>query len=169
MTAGGDGRAATSKVDEARFRQVLGHFATGVTVVAGLDRDRPVGLSVNAFASVSLDPPLVAVCVKHTSATWPRIRQAGRFTVNVLADDQEAVCRTFATSGADRFAGLGWSAAPSGAPILAGVLAWIDCEIEREVEGGDHLLVLGRVTALDVARSGSPLVFFRGGYGGFRP
>ncbi|HVF12949.1 MAG TPA: flavin reductase family protein [Acidimicrobiales bacterium] len=155
-------------VDAARFRQVLGHFATGVTVVTGLDTAGPVGLAVNSFTSVSLDPPLVAISVNRTSSTWPRIRTSGRFTVNILSADQEAVSRRFA-SGGDRFEGVGWRRSPSGSPVLDGALAWIDATVEAEHDAGDHLLVVGRVSALDVVGAGGPLVFYRGGYGRFDP
>jgi len=156
-------------IDEARFRQVLGHFPTGVTVVTGRDPAGPVGLSVNSFTSVSLDPPLVALCVNRVSTTWPRIRDIGRFTVNILSADQELVSRTFASHGADRFAGIGWHPSPSGSPVLEGALAWLDATVEVEHDAGDHLLVIGRVFGLDVAGDGSPLVFYRGGYGRFEP
>lgn len=171
--AAGDGVASTvvtapdGTIDEARFRQVLGHFATGVTVVTGEDGAGPVGLSVNSFTSVSLDPPLVAFSVARRSTTWPRIRETGRFTVNILAADQEAVSRRFAAAGADRFEGLGWHPSPSGSPVLDGALAWIDATVEAEHDAGDHLMVIGLVSGLEVAREGAPLVFYRGGYGRF--
>jgi flavin reductase (DIM6/NTAB) family NADH-FMN oxidoreductase RutF len=159
----------TAAVDEARYRQVLGHFATGVTIVTAAVESLPVGLSVNSFTSVSLDPPLVAFCVSVESATWSTIERAGWFCVNILGDDQEHISRVFAARGADRFRGLGWEPAPSGAPIIAGVLAWVDCETEAKHQAGDHLIVVGRVRDLDVVREGRPLVFFRGGYGRFEP
>lgn len=155
--------------DDARFRSVLGHFATGVTVVAALDQDQPVGLSVNSFTSVSLAPPLVAFCAAKGSSTWPRIREAAAFTVNVLAEHQEELSRVFATRGRDKFQGLRWWPAPSGAPIIDGVLAWVDCVIEGEHDAGDHVLVIGRVRDLDVTDEGGPLIFYRGGYGRFAP
>ncbi|MFN2606649.1 MAG: flavin reductase family protein [Acidimicrobiales bacterium] len=154
----------------ARFRQVLGHFATGVTIVTTADGGDPAGLSVNSFTSVSLDPPLVAFCVAHHSSTWPRIRAAGRFCVNILAEDQEDLCRAFALRGSpDKFRGVGWRPAESGAPILAGALAWLDCTVEATHDAGDHLLVVGRVGEMGVAHEGRPLVFYRGGYGRFEP
>lgn len=160
---------AVSTVDAAHFRQVLGHFPTGVTVITSTNPDgAPVGLAVGSFFSVSLEPPLVAFCAEKTSSTYPKIEASGRFAVNVLADDQEDVCRIFASKAADRFMGVGYKPAPrSGAPLLAGVLAWIDCEIDVVHEAGDHWIVIGRVHDLDVAREGAPLVFFRGGYGRF--
>ena len=134
-----------------------------------LSGSQPLGLSVNSFTSVSLDPPLVAFCVARSSTTWPQLRASGMFCVNVLADDQEAVSRTFAAPGLDRFTGMGWRPAPSGAPVLAGVLAWIDCTVEAEYEAGDHFIVVGRVHELDLGHEGRPLVFYRGGYGRFEP
>ncbi len=153
-----------SAFDSARFRQVLGHFPTGVVVVTAVDGDEPVGLAIGSFSSVSLDPPLVGFFPDKSSTSWPRIESAGHFCVNVLSETQEAVCRTFASKGADKFAMIGWRAGHTGAPILEGVLAWIDCEIDQVVEAGDHWFVMGRVVDLDVPGEGSPLVFFRGGY-----
>jgi len=153
--------------DSATFRTVLGHFPTGVTVVTAAPDDTPVGLAVGSFCSVSLDPPLVAFFPGRSSSSWPQIQAAGSFCVNILADDQEDVCRRFASKEEDKFTGLGWSAAASGSPLLAGALAWIDCDIESVSEAGDHFYVLGRVRDLGVAHEGAPLLFFRGGYGRF--
>jgi flavin reductase (DIM6/NTAB) family NADH-FMN oxidoreductase RutF len=153
--------------DSARFRQVLGHFATGVTVITADGDGGPVGLAVGSFASVSLDPPLIGFFPDKTSSSWPRIEVTGSFCVNVLAADQEDVCRRFASKADDKFAGLGWSPAGSGSPLLDGALAWIDCDIESVTEAGDHWLVLGRVRELGVGHEGEPLLFFRGGYGRF--
>jgi 3-hydroxy-9,10-secoandrosta-1,3,5(10)-triene-9,17-dione monooxygenase reductase component len=155
--------------DEARYRQVLGHFATGVTVVTAVAGGEPLGLAVNSFTSVSLEPPLVAVCIAARSSTWPRVRDVGAFCVNILSEDQEAVSRVFAARGPKRFSGIGYEPARSGSPILAGVLAWIDCTIEAEYPGGDHFIVVGRVRDLGVSREHRPLVFYRGGYGRFEP
>lgn len=156
------------EIDEARFRQVLGHFPTGVTVVTAKPADGPpVGLAVGSFASLSLDPPLVLFCPAKTSSSWPKIEQAGVFCVNILAEEQEEVSRIFATKTPDKFAHLGWRPGHTGAPIIDGVLAWIDCRVESVTDGGDHLVVVGRVLELEVAHEGKPLVFFRGGYGRF--
>lgn len=155
--------------DEARFRTVLGHFPTGVTVVTAVEGDRPLGLSVNSFTSVSLEPPLVAFCAARASTSWPLMRRSPSFCVNVLADHQEAVSRVFATRGADKFRNVQWWPTPSGAPILEGVLAWLDCTLEAEYEAGDHVIVVGRVQELDVTGEGRPLIFYRGGYGRFEP
>ena len=148
---------------------MLAHFATGVTVVTASAGGEPLGLAVNSFTSVSLDPPLVAVCISRASSTWPRVREVGWFCVNILSEDQEAVCRAFAARGSKRFAGLGYRPARSGAPILSGVLAWIDCSIEAEHGAGDHVIVVGRVHDLGVAQEQRPLVFYQGGYGRYEP
>ena len=150
--------------DAATYRRVLGHLPTGVVVVTGMDDGHPVGLAVGSFTSVSLDPPLVGFFVAHTSSTWPRIAAGGVFCANVLCDEQESVCKTFATSGVDKFAAVDWTPGPTGAPVLAGALATIDCTIESVHEAGDHVLVLGRVVELDAADAGTPLVFFKGAY-----
>lgn len=151
-----------------RFRQVLGTFPTGVTVVTAIDADgNPAGMAVGSFTSVSLAPPLVAFLSDHSSTSFPRIRTAASFCVNVLGAHQEAVCRAFAGRGGDKFTGLDWSPAPSGAPRLAGVLAWIDCTFESVTDAGDHHLVMGRVQALDCTDNGTPLVFYRGNLGRF--
>ncbi len=155
-------------IDEARFRQVLGHFPTGVTVIASKpDDEPPVGLAVGSFFSVSLDPPLVGFCPGKSSSSWPKIEAAGKFCVNVLADDQEDVARVFAGKGEDKFQTVGWRPASTGSPVIRDVLAWIDCSLEDVHEAGDHYLVTGRVHELKVEREHHPLIFFRGGYGSF--
>nr|WP_246377247.1 flavin reductase family protein [Nonomuraea soli] len=159
-----------NQLDGQRFRTVLGRFATGVVAITALDPTSgdPCGLAANSFTSVSLDPPLVAFCVAHTSTSWPRLRSAKTLTVNVLAEDQQRICLQLASRGGDKFAGLGWSDSPGGSPVLDGALAWIDCSIEAEHPAGDHVIVVARVLQLDTHAEGGPLVFFRGGYGAFR-
>ena len=154
--------------DGQKFRQVLGHFPTGVAVVTGMDADgKPAGMAVGSFSSVSLDPPLVAFMPDKSSSSWPRFRDSGSFCVNILGAEQESVCRTFASKGGDKFAHLSWSPAGSGSPRLDGVLAWIDCDTEVVHEAGDHFIVIGRVRELDIGTPALPLVFFQGGYGRF--
>jgi flavin reductase (DIM6/NTAB) family NADH-FMN oxidoreductase RutF/DNA-binding IclR family transcriptional regulator len=154
--------------DGKRFREVLGHLPTGVVVITAVTPNgQPSGMAVGSFTSVSLDPPLVAFLPTRTSSSFAAIREARTFCVNVLAAKQEPICRQFAVSGADKFAGLNWSPAPSGAPVIDGVVAWIDCEFERIDEAGDHYIVLGRVTHLSTGVPTIPLLFFQGGYGGF--
>jgi 3-hydroxy-9,10-secoandrosta-1,3,5(10)-triene-9,17-dione monooxygenase reductase component len=149
--------------DAATMRAVLGHFATGVTVITALDGE-PVGMAANSFTSVSLDPPLVLFCAAKSSSTWPRIERAGSWCVNVLAEDHETLCRTFAGKAEDRFAGVAWHAGATGAPVLDDALASLDCDTEAQHDAGDHVIVVGRVRALH-SREGKPLLFYRGGYG----
>ncbi|MEU0411090.1 flavin reductase family protein [Streptomyces griseorubiginosus] len=149
-------------LDPAEFRRVLGSFATGVTVITAPGTP-PAGFACQSFSSLSLDPPLVAFMVGRTSGTWPRIAQAGVFCVNVLSAEQGELCRAFAVSGADKFAGVAHDPAPvSGSPRLAGTLAWIDCTIHAVHTGGDHLIVVGRVDALGTGEGERPLLFHRG-------
>ena len=154
-------------LDPHEFRRVLGHFATGVAVVTappGTAGEPPAGFACQSFSSLSLDPPLVTFMVGRTSTTWPRIARAGVFCVNVLSAGQDGLCRAFAVSGADKFAGVEYDAAPvSGSPRLAGTLAWIDCAIQAVHPGGDHLIVVGRVNALGATgEEKRPLLFHRG-------
>jgi flavin reductase (DIM6/NTAB) family NADH-FMN oxidoreductase RutF len=153
--------------DTAKFRQVLGHFPTGVTVITAMSDGQPAGFAVGSFASLSLEPAQVLFCAGKQSSTWPKIRAAGKFCANVLADDQEAVCRVFASKAEDKFAEIGWRHSGNGSPLIADALAYIDCEIANMIESGDHFVVIGKVTDLDVQHEGSPLIFFRGGYGRF--
>ena len=157
---------AASAPEPARFRQVLGHFCTGVTVITTMDPDgRPAGFACQSFAALSLDPPLVLFCPSRTSATWPRIAEAGHFCANVLTAGQRDLARVFGTAGADKFAGVAWSPSASGAPVLAGVLTWVGCVVEAVHEAGDHYVVLGRVTELGPVGTDAPLLFYRGRYG----
>ena len=156
--------------DGEHFRHVLSHYPTGVVVVTAVAGDGGLaGMAVGSFTSVSLNPPLVAYLPDVSSTSFPRIRTATSFCVNVLAADQHSVCRAFATRGGDKFAGTEWSANRYGAPRLAGAAAWIDCDLESVTEAGDHYLVLGRVLALDTPGDRAPLVFYRNGYGSFHP
>ena len=152
--------------DAAKYRQVLGHFPTGVTVITALSNDVPVGLAVGSFASLSLDPPLVLFCPGSQSSSWPKIRATGSFCVNILGADQEHICRVFAGKDPDKFASIEWSRAKdTGSPRIDGALGWIDCDIENVLPGGDHDIVVGRIRDLDAHDSAGPLVFYRGGYG----
>lgn len=159
--------AELPQIEKAEFRAVLGHFASGVTVVTGIDGEGPVGLTCQSFFSLSLDPPLIAIAPSNTSVSWPRIAAVGSFCVNVLSAEQEAVARDFAVSGGDKFTGVGWSPASSGAPHIHDVLAWLDCDIREVIDGGDHRLVVGRVRELGSGR-GEPLLFYRAGFGTFQ-
>jgi 3-hydroxy-9,10-secoandrosta-1,3,5(10)-triene-9,17-dione monooxygenase reductase component len=159
---------APSSLDEGRFREVLGHFASGLVVAAGIADGRPVGFTCQAFASASLDPPLVLFCPSRASTTWPRLRSAGVVGLSILEARQESLARAFSASGADKFAGVGWTPSAGGAPLLDGALAWLEVEPVAVHEAGDHHVVVARVLDL-VAHEGEPLVFYRGGYGAWRP
>ena len=161
-------KSPTRGIDERHFRDVLGQLPTGVAIIASRGSDDVMlGMAVGSLASVSLNPPLVSFMAARTSTTFPRILETGRFVASVLSANQDHICRRFAIPGGDKFEGLAWDSAPSGLPLIQGALAWIDCGIEAVLEAGDHLIAVGSVTCLDSSRSGSPLVFFRGGYGGF--
>jgi 3-hydroxy-9,10-secoandrosta-1,3,5(10)-triene-9,17-dione monooxygenase reductase component len=167
MTAAPDLTPTAFEPEPGRFRQVLGHFCSGVTVITACDPAGPAGFSCQSFAAVSLVPPLVMFSPSRRSATWPRIARAGHFCANVLAADQRALARVFgakAAAGGDKFAGVGWSASPAGAPVLDGALTWVDAAVEAVHEAGDHLVVIGRVTGLGECGAGQPLLFYRGRY-----
>jgi 3-hydroxy-9,10-secoandrosta-1,3,5(10)-triene-9,17-dione monooxygenase reductase component len=162
-TADGDGGPPHSyQPDPQRFRQVLGHFATGVTVITGIDGDNAVGFACQAFAALSLEPPLVLCCPAMSSSTWPRIAASGQFCANILAADQRDLARQFGVSAPDKFAGISWTPAPNGAPVLPDVLTWASCEVETVQEAGDHYVVIARVTHLGDSVAGDPLLFYRG-------
>lgn len=154
--------SAAARVRARYFREVMGEFATGVVVVTAYAEDRPVGMTCQTFSSVSLDPPLVSFIPALTSRSWPLMRDAGHFCINVLAGDQSEVATVFASKGADKFAGVEWRAAESGAPILAGALAYVDCTIEAVHPAGDHDIVIGRVRALSKLNDAAPLLYHRG-------
>lgn len=152
--------------DGLAFRRILGTFATGVVVVAAVEAGEPVGMSANSFTSVSLDPPLVLFCPARSSATWPRLRAAGGFTISVLAGHQEEVGRGFARRGTDRFAGLAWAPGPMGHPVIADAAGWLDCELDAVYAAGDHDIAVARVLAIspEPEVAPDPLVFYRGSY-----
>lgn len=160
---------AVNTIEATKFRQVLGQYPTGVSVISSTDGDRPVGMTVGTFTSVSLEPPLVAFLPQKTSTTWPLIERSGRFCVNVLTWEQEHLCRQMARPSDQKFVDVAWRPSALGSPVIDGVVAWIDCEIESVVDAGDHLIVVGAVRDLDIEKDALPLVFFRGGYGRFTP
>lgn len=153
------------------FRRVLGHFATGVTVVTGVEDGEPLGFTCQAFISLSLEPALVAIAPSLASTSWPRIRRADRFCVNVLAAGETEMARRFAVSGGPKFDGLEWSWSSTGCPVLGGVLAFVDCNLEITYLAGDHEIAIGRVVDLGVGETAveGPLLFYRGEFGRFDP
>lgn len=166
MIRDGD-KTSTPTIDPARFRQVLGNYPTGVCVITSRGPDgSPVAMVVGTFTSVSLDPPLIGFLPANSSTTWPVIRASGRFCVNIMAADQEDLCRRIAIKSEDRFVNLAPDG-PAGAPRLNGAVGWIDCTLSDVHPAGDHVFAMGEVLALDTPGEPSPLIFYRGGYGGF--
>ncbi|WCM21825.1 flavin reductase family protein [Paraburkholderia bryophila] len=148
------------------FRESLGHYASGITVIASHVDGEPIGFTCQSFYSVSTNPPLVSFSVMSSSASYPRIRESGRFVVNILSDEQVRISNQFARRGTDKWHGVDWHESPLGNPIIAGSLHWLDCEIYAEHAAGDHLIVIGEVKALDLqeATTTQPLLYFRGQY-----
>jgi flavin reductase (DIM6/NTAB) family NADH-FMN oxidoreductase RutF len=161
-----------SRVDARAFRDTLGQYPSGITVISGLARDGvPIGFTCQSFYSVSIDPPLVSFCAGVDSTTYPRIREIGRFTVNVLAREQQDVANQFARRGTDKWAGIEWSTSPNDGPIIVGAVMWLDCELHTEHAAGDHVIVVGRVVGMSARESHTrePLLYFRGRYRHLRP
>ncbi len=160
-------------IDGADFRRVLGHFPTGVTVVTAADENGPAGMAIGSFASVSLDPPLVMFCPGKESGSWLRMKDAGSFCVNVMGEDQGEVCGVMASRAEDKFEGIDWTTDVTGAPVIPGSLAVMDCELHAIHDGGDHDIVVGLVKSLWTApdledNPRGPLLFFQGRYGQFQ-
>lgn len=154
-------------IDPAHFRRVLAHLPTGVTVITAHGSDGPVGMAANSVTSVSLDPPLILFCPAKSSETWPAIRCAGAFCINVMAGHHEPLTRQFAAKDVDRFSGVYCEHRPTG-PSLTDAVAWIECQLEDEHDAGDHTIVVAQVVAVNAEADAEPLVFFRGCYGSFR-
>jgi flavin reductase (DIM6/NTAB) family NADH-FMN oxidoreductase RutF len=150
--------------DPRALRQLFGCFATGVTVVTTRDRlGRPRGMTANSFTSVSLTPPLILVCVATDAPIWPTFATAAHFAVNVLADYQRDVSQRFARPAEDKFAGIAWQEGAFGVPLIGGSAALLECRRVREIEVGDHMILLGEVLQA-THRPAAPLIFHRGGY-----
>jgi flavin reductase (DIM6/NTAB) family NADH-FMN oxidoreductase RutF/DNA-binding IclR family transcriptional regulator len=147
---------------------VLGCFPTGVVLVtARLESGEPIGMIVGSFASVSLDPPLVGYFPMKGSSTFSRMRNSGRFAVNILSAEHEALCRRFASRDHDKWAGVAWHESPGGSPVLDDAVAWLDCSTASVSEAGDHFVVMGEVLDLAIRNPALPLLFFQGAYGSF--
>jgi 3-hydroxy-9,10-secoandrosta-1,3,5(10)-triene-9,17-dione monooxygenase reductase component len=152
--------------DASTFREILSHYPTGVCAITGMQPDgTPAAMIVGSFTSVSLDPPLVAFFPDKASSSWAKIAACAGFCVNVLADDQEGLCRTLASKDPNKFDSVPHHLSAGGAPILDGSLAWIDCSFYAIHEAGDHYIALGEVHALDIHHPGTPLLFHKGSYG----
>ncbi|PTY38446.1 flavin reductase [Saccharospirillum sp. MSK14-1] len=155
----------SSAIEPLQFRDALGHFASGITVITSQFNDEPVGFTCQSFYSVSMEPPLVSFSVMARSLSYPKIRKAGRFAVNILANDQAAISNQFARRGDDKWRGVQWQTSPLGNPLIDGSLHWLDCDIHAEHDAGDHRIVIGEVKALNPARGATaPLLYFKGQY-----
>lgn len=152
--------AADGTVDTEGLREAFGRFPSGVTALCALgETGAPVGLAASSFVGVSLNPPLVGLCVQYSSTTWPLLRDRPRVGLSVLGDAQDRACRQLASKTGDRFAGLDWHITAEGALLLHGATAWLDCSVERTVPAGDHELVLFRVQRQCTHANLGPLVF----------
>lgn len=160
MTTAASARAA----DARHFRNVLGGYPTGVSVITSSDGASRYAMVVGTFTSISLDPPLIGFFPDKSSSSWPKIETIGRFCVNVLGADQLEHCGRFASKTADKFMGVEHDHSPSGLPILPGVVAWLDCSVISVQPIGDHLFVVGVVEALERTSHSSPLLFHGGAY-----
>lgn len=151
-------------IDPSAFRATMGRFASGITVITARDADgADVGMTVSAFSSLSLDPPLVLVCIDRAASVGPTLETAESFGVNVLSQDQEAISRRFAERDVDRFQGVAYTRGHSGVPLLDGALAQLECRVTERHPGGDHTILIGAVESAEV-REGNPLLYYRGGY-----
>jgi len=153
-------------LDVARFREVVGHFATGVVVITAATPEGPVGFTCQTFGSLSIDPILISFAARTASTSWPRMRPTGSLAVNILASHQEALARVFATSANDKFDGVAWSPGTSGAPLLGDALATLEGNVVDVVTHGDHDIVVVAVSHV-TSRDGLPLLYYRGGFGTF--
>lgn len=159
----------TPTVQPDHYRSVMRHFPTGVAALCATDPEtgKPCGLIVGTFQALSLEPALVTFSVARTSTSWPKISRSGVFSVNLLADGQQHICKALSSKADDKFASIEWDQSTYGNPHIAGSLGWIDCSIHQELDGGDHVLIVAKVLEMTAA-DGEPLVFHGGRLGGFR-
>ena len=155
--------APLETMDEMSIRKALSEFVTGVTIVATDDGEQ-VGFACQSFSSLSLDPPLVLFTVMKTSRSWPRIEATGRFSVNVLTEEQGDISAAFGRRGPDKFEHGRWSTSPLGNPLLHGCAVWIDCTVDAVHDGGDHHIVIGRIAGMGHRADSRPLLYHRGSY-----
>ncbi|MFB4391822.1 MULTISPECIES: flavin reductase family protein [unclassified Pseudomonas] len=156
----------STAIEPLSFREALGHYASGITVITSHLDGELLGFTCQSFYSVSMSPPLVSFSVMASSASYPKIRQAGRFAVNILSGEQVGISNQFARRGTAKWHGVEWQDSPLGNPVIAGSLHWLDCEIHAEHAAGDHVIVIGEVKALNVqeAPGTQPLLYFKGQY-----
>lgn len=159
-------RTGQSLLNPRAFRDALGHYASGITIIAGHDGNEPLGFTCQSFYSVSVAPPLISFSVMAHSSTYPRIRETGKFSVNILAELQQAISDQFARKGTDRWGGVAWKMTLGQNPVIAGTLMWLDCKIVAEHQAGDHYIVIGQVIAMSPEdwHHGAPLLYFKGKY-----
>jgi len=157
-------RFASDELDASVLRQAFGCFPSGVTAVCAIVDGLPIGMAASSFTSVSIDPPLVSVCVANESATWKALRGAAVLGVSVLGSEHELVCRQLASKGQDRFAGLAWEATDAGAVVMEGSALHLECLLDAELPAGDHHIALLRIRELQVANDVAPLVFHQSAF-----
>lgn len=153
--------------DSRAFRDALGHYASGITIIGGLVDGAPVGFACQSFYSVSLEPPLVSFCVMKTSSSWPKIRPLKHFSINLLSSEQLEISNSFARSSGDRWANVTWSESPHGDPVIDGALLTLDCSMYAEHEAGDHWIVICNVNNIGLppdSKARSPLLYYKGSY-----
>lgn len=162
---------SNSTIDPRTFRNVLGQFCTGITVITTVHEGAPVGFACQSFAALSLDPPLVLFCPTKQSRSWSAIEASGTFCVNILHENQKDVSARFGSREPDKFAGMEWAPSTLGSPIIEGSLAHLDCSVHSVHDGGDHFVVFGSVHSLsDVPKKKPrPLLFYHGQYTGIEP
>ncbi|MBD8044767.1 flavin reductase family protein [Arthrobacter sp. Sa2BUA2] len=168
MTLSTTTNTGTEGISSERYREVMRHYPSGVAAVASLDPETgaPCGLIVGTLASLSLDPALITFSIDRASATWPKISRSGKFTVSLLAEGQQHVARALSGRREDKFAGLEWSLSPQRTPQIDGATGWIHATINREVDGGDHVLVIADVVGMSASGGGRPMIFHGGRLGG---
>jgi 3-hydroxy-9,10-secoandrosta-1,3,5(10)-triene-9,17-dione monooxygenase reductase component len=159
----------SSNFDSNEFRQVLGHYPTGVCIVTTMYEGQPTGMTVGSFTSVSLNPPLVAFFPDKKSTSWPKIAAAAEFCINILSEHQQDLCRAFSMKSETKFESVSYRMSASGLPIIDEVVAWIDCHTYAVHEAGDHYIVIGHVRSLALEQPYIPLLFYRGKYRRIEP
>ena len=164
---GKDISVSETTIDPAEFRKVLGSYPTGVCVITALAENKPAGMVIGSFTSVSLDPPLVGFFPDKKSTSWPVIAKAGHFCVNVLGSDQQEVCRAASSKGEDKFVGIEFTISDHNLPVIVNSIASIECRLYSVAEAGDHWFVMGEVLRMETVREDDPMLFHRGRYGGF--
>jgi 3-hydroxy-9,10-secoandrosta-1,3,5(10)-triene-9,17-dione monooxygenase reductase component len=162
---------STPAIDPRTFRNVLGQFCTGITIITTVHEKVPIGFACQSFAALSLDPPLVLFCPTKVSRSWQAIEASGRFCVNMLHEEQRHISARFGSKEPDKFAGIDWRPSELGSPVIEGALAHIDCTVDSVHDGGDHLVVFGAVHGMSEVpkRKPRPLLFYRGEYTGIEP